>query len=106
MKLKQRIAALENGFNGNPTELYMPDGSTVLLTGKGDLAIRLLGCIFDGGRQTPEQKKYLELIRHCKSSNDGLVDLTRALLLSPKEPQPGEAFGKRKNTAACIDIAS
>lgn len=61
----------------------MPDGSTLTITGKGDHVLRLLACVLDDENQTPEQKNQLDLIRQSKSSNDGLVELTRAILLSP-----------------------
>jgi hypothetical protein len=66
----------------------MPDGSTVSLTGQGDCGLRLLGCVLDEHNQTTEQRRHLDLIRQSKSSNDGLIQLARALLLSPMDYSP------------------
>jgi hypothetical protein len=88
MNLNHRIAALEKELAvSEPAILIMPNGRVVPLTGGGKNLVRLLGVVFGGS--TPAQTAQLDMIcESTRSEEPGgshLVDLIRALVLSPVE---------------------
>jgi hypothetical protein len=88
--LLRRIQDLEKGLVSQPTVLLMADGAAVTINGKGDYVASLLGSACNGKHGSPKHLQTLELIRQSVSSNESgggqLIELTRALLLSPMEP--------------------
>ena len=93
MNLNRRLAALEKGLVTEPTVLWMPDGSIVCLSCRDDHIVGLLGVVFGGA--TTEQAAELDLIRRSTGSAEPggghLIDLIRALSLTPVEEEPAEA---------------
>jgi hypothetical protein len=89
MKLKRRLDRLEEQFVSESMTLTMPDGTTALLRGPDDYVSGLLGVTFSPERATPEQTRDLALIKRSSASQQPggspMVDLIRALLLSPVE---------------------
>lgn len=90
MKLARRLGALEKRIFGEafqPTALTMPDGSTVMITGRGDYLVSLLGAAVSGRDITPVQADQLDLICRCAGSREPggshFVDLIRCFLLGP-----------------------
>lgn len=90
--LARRISEIEAQHLNYPVLLKMPEGKRVRLRGRGDLSRLLLGHVFDKDK-TLEQAAAFQLIKESVECDDGLIELTRALLSSPlakKEDEPKE----------------
>jgi hypothetical protein len=86
MNLNRRLEALEKELVSESATLTMPDGRTVMIPGRGDYLLRLLGRTFDCADNSREQA-HLDLIRRATSSKEPgggrMVELIRVMLLGP-----------------------
>ena len=81
-RLQRRLESLEKRLKNDPIVLFMSDGRTETLCGRGDYVADLFRRGFSG-EQSPE----IELIRRSVSStepgNGQMIDLLRAVANSP-----------------------
>jgi len=87
MNIRRRLEALEKRLISEPTLLFMPDGSTASIPGRGEYLLKLFVVAARGANVSPEQAKQLELIQRStgaiKAGGGCLVEVIRCCLLGP-----------------------
>jgi len=101
-RLKKRIEELKKNQKVEPAyELTLDNGSKVMLEGPGADGTYILGKV--GCEDLDEETKaLLDLVRHTidVKPEDGLIQLARAILLSPMDPPDGEEEPKAPGAKA------
>jgi hypothetical protein len=90
-RFEKRIQSLEQALQLEPTVLFFADGSTAELRGSLHFG-RLCRAMGDEKSASPDEQAALGLIRRsvrCQEPGGAhMIELLRAILLSPNEPSP------------------